>query len=83
VVVCVDRMPEVEPSPGSASGGRGARREGGAGKPPLSAVTAALRVRLGIASDLQLARRGKYQIGLTMTPRSSHREFASTDDLTV
>jgi hypothetical protein len=67
---------------GVGVGGRGARREGGAGKPPLSAVTAALRVRLGIASDLSaFARRGKYQIGLT--PRSSHREFASTDDLTV
>ena len=58
VVALADHTPEVEPSPGSApGGGRGARREGGAGKPPLSAVTAALRVRLGIASDFQLARR--------------------------
>ena len=37
---------------GVGAGGRGARREGGAGKPTLSAVNAALRVRLGIASDL-------------------------------
>jgi len=54
---------------GVGARGRGARREGGAGKPPLSAVTAALRVRLGIASDLSSRPSGKYQIGLT--PRSS------------
>jgi len=59
--------------------GRGARREGGAGNATLECRDR--RVRLGIASDRSSRPSGKYQIGLT--PRSSHREFASTDDLTV
>ena len=81
MVARADHMPEVEPSPGSAPGGEARAAKVAQEKPPLSAVTAALRVRLGIASDLSSRASGKYQIGLT--PRSSHREFASTDDLTV
>ena len=51
VVARVDRMPEVEPPPGSAPGGEARAAKVAREKPPLSAVTAALRARLGIASD--------------------------------
>ena len=81
VVARVDRLPEVEPSPGSASGGEARAAKVAREKPPLRAVTAALRFVWASRAVFQPARRGKYQIGLT--PRSSHREFASTDDLTV
>jgi hypothetical protein len=61
-------MAEVEPSPGSAPGGEARVAKVARETPPLSAVTAALR--LGIASDLSSRALGNYQIGLT--PRSSH-----------
>jgi hypothetical protein len=47
-----DHMPEVEPSPGSVPGGEARRANVAREMPPLSAVTDALRVHLGIASDL-------------------------------
>jgi len=52
-------MPEVEPSPGSAPGGEARAAKEAREKPLLSAVTAALRVRLGIASDLSARASGK------------------------
>ena len=81
VVARVDRLPEVEPSPGSASGGGARAAKVAREKPPLRAVTAALRVRLGIASDLSARASGK----ISDRPDAAvvSREFASTDDLTV
>jgi len=59
VVARADHMPEVEPSPGSAPGGEARAAKVAREKPPLSAVTAALRVRLGHRERSFLSRGGK------------------------
>ena len=59
MVARADHMLEVQPSPGSAPGDEARAAKVAREKPPLSAVTAAPRVRLGIASDLSARASGK------------------------